>query len=250
MASTPWAGSWQLCRALGATGVAGAPGEYFSPQSVVARSRAWGLLGSEARFPAGYLDAVRAVATGDNGVCTVSVAWSHLRWLVRMARAALVATGGPSCSDAEAVAAWFPDARYVHLRCDDAARQALRWYAAMHPEAGDDGGRPGPGGGPVPDFQEVRWLESMILRHDHSWESYFGVHGIVALPVEFEQLAERPVETVGDVLASLGLTPATPVAPEPFGDWGRIGSSEVWLDRYLEVREAMEATVGIRAGIP
>src|SRR6202050_5177037 len=204
--STSRAGGTQLCQALGATGAVGAPADYFNPLKAVSRSRAWKLLGAKGQFPERYLARVRLAATGYNDVCCLGLTWPHLTWLVRMARAALVGNDGASCTDAEAVAAWFPNVRYVHLRCRDTTRQALRWYASLHPELLGGGRSGGLGHTPAPDFQEVRWLETLVLQHERSWQTYFHLHGIVPEMVEYEQFHERSDETVGAIIETLGLS--------------------------------------------
>ena len=244
--STSRAGGAQLCEALAATGVIGAPADYFNPFKAVSRSRAWKLLGAEAPFPERYLARVRLAATGNNGVCGLLLPWPHLAWLVRMARAALVANDGVSCTDAEAVAASFPNVRYVHLRCRDTTRQALRWYAGLHPEllSGRRSGEFGPG--PVPDLQEVRWLDTLVLQQERSWQTYFHLHGIVPEVVEFEQFQERPDETVGAIVETLGLSiSSSPTTNRTSPD--RHDASDMWLGQYSAARDQLSATIGIRS---
>ena len=244
--STSRAGGTQLCEALGATGAVGAPADYFNPLKAVSRSRAWKLLGAEGQFPERYLARVRLAATGYNDVCCVGLTWPHLTWLVRMARAALVGNDGASCTDAEAVAAWFPNVRYVHLRCRDTTRQALRWYASLHPELLGGGRSGGLGHTPAPDFQEVRWLETLVLQHERSWQTYFHLHGIVPEMVEYEQFHERSDETVGAIIETLGLSVLSGSArnrPSP----DRHHASDLWPGQYLAVRDQLSATIGIRS---
>ena len=69
------------------------------------------------------------------------------------------------------------------------------------------GGAPEPG--QPPDFQEVRWIETLIARQEQAWECYFEVHGIDAPRIEYETLAEDPEETVRGILEWLEL-PGSP----------------------------------------
>jgi LPS sulfotransferase NodH len=244
--STPWAGSRQLCRALDATDAVGNPEDYFDPLKVVPRSRAWDLLGTGDGFPVRYLIAVRQAATGVNGVCSANLWWSHARWLIRMARAASNAGIDRPESDADAVAALFPNTRYLHVRARDTPRQALRWYAAQHPELLDGSGALSPGRITRPDFQEVRWLEALIDRQEQAWIKYFDVHGIVAHIVDYEQLVVQPDETVGTVLRSLGLNRLSAATWRPTGDGGDDVQLDAWLGQYASVREKLQAKVGVR----
>jgi LPS sulfotransferase NodH len=249
VASTPWAGSQQFCNALDATDVVGRPDDYFDPMKVVGRSRSWDLLGTGDEFPLRYLTAVREEATGANGVCSSNLWWSHARWLIRMARAASGAsdaTGVHPESDAAAVTALFPNTRYVHVRATDTVRQALRWYAALHPELLAESQRPAPWRLTEPDFQEVRWIETLIDRQDEAWSRYFDIHGIIAETVEYEQFIDRPEEAVGVVLQSLGLTGSSPLTWRPAGPAGDGPRLDAWLGRYESVRDQLNPSVGVR----
>lgn len=237
------AGSRLLYRRLAATGRVGNPDEYFDPLTVIRRARQWQLIGPAADdFPARYLAAVRSTATGANGVCGLNVTWSHFRFLTRVAHAACAAhaTEETVRSDEDAVAAWIPNRRYVHLRCRDTPRQALRWYLSLHR---------GPAGA-EPDFQEVRWLESMIKSQEKGWHTHFFVHGIDAHEVVREDFLLDPTGTVEAIMRFLGLTSAVPAPPRPGADLtGQSGSepSDVWLEPYLASRKRLSATVGVRS---
>lgn len=253
IATTPWSGSQILVQALRATRLAGDPRDYFNPLEVVPRCREWGLLGlglfslprvPEADFAARYLAAVRKAAMGRNGVLGLNLPWSHQRWLVRFARAAL--PDPPAAvprSDATVLEDWFPGARYLYLTCDDVARQAARWYLGR-PAPAALGGAQRPGH--PPDFQEVRWIEALISRQEQAWECYFGVHGIDAYRVEYETLADHPEETVRGILEWLG-PPGFP-GPGWNGRLPRFRAPEPvdWLPGYLAGRERLSATIGVR----
>jgi len=216
-----------------------APEAYFDPQTVAERSRAWRLLGSDGQFPARYLTAVAAGQRRDRVWCT-SVMWSHLRWLVGMARAALPASDHDR-PDAELVAAWFPDTSYVRIRCADHAGQALRFYARLHPAAAA-----GASATAVPDFEEVRWLETVLVRQERAWDAFFSAPGLTVTTVDFGHFLRDPEECVQDVTAFLGLSPAPPTGPPaPARSTGTFDRR--WRDRYRAVRDELPATPGIRA---
>ena len=243
--STSRAGGTQLCEALAATGAVGVPADYFNPFKAVSRSRAWKLLGAEAPFPERYLARVRLAATGDNGVCGLLLPWPHLAWLVRMARAASVANGGVSCTDAEAVAHGFRTCVTCICAVEIQPGRPCAGTPAFTPsflaEADQEASAT-----PAPDFQEICWLEALVLQHERSWQTYFHLHGIVPEMVEYEQFQERSDETVGAIIETLGLSVlawSTTNRPSP----DRHHASDMWLGQYLAVRDQLSATIGIRS---
>ncbi|HLX47388.1 MAG TPA: Stf0 family sulfotransferase [Streptosporangiaceae bacterium] len=247
IATTPWSGSRLLCGALRATGLAGDPRDYFNPFEVVRRGEDWGVLGSEGDFAVRYLTAAGRAATGDNGVLSVNLPWSHQRWLVRVARAALPASSpAVTGSDAEVLEVWYPRTHYLYLTSDDKARQAIDWYLGRPEGPAPVGGAPQPG--EPPDFQEIRWIESLISRQEQAWETYFQMHGIEVHRVRYETFLERPGETVAGILQWLEL-PGPPSA-----DWAaaihqqRLAGPVDWLEEYLAERDWLSETIGVRQG--
>jgi LPS sulfotransferase NodH len=236
-----------LSRALRATGLAGDPRDYFNPFEVVRRGEGWGLLGSEGDFAARYLTAVGRTATGGNGVLSANLPWSHQRWLVRVARAALPAASPDATrSDAEVLEAWYPRIHYLYLTCDNKARQAIDWYLGRFTGPAPVGGEQQPD--EPPDFQEVRWIETLIARQEQAWECYFQMHGIDAHRVSYEMFLERPEETVAGILEWLQ-QPSSPTL-----DWvaevhqERLVGPVGWMTDYLAERDWLCETIGVRAG--
>jgi LPS sulfotransferase NodH len=247
IATTPWAGSQLLCRMLRATELVGHPRDYFNPLEVVRRSQEWGLFDSGEDFAPRYLDAVAESAMGDNNVLSVNLPWSHQRWLSRFAREASPdpAAASPR-SDAEVIAAWYPRTRYLYLTRADKARQAASWYLGRQSGSALVGGAERPGH--PPDFQEVRWIETLIARQEKAWESYFQLHAIGAHRIEYEALLERPEETVAEILGWLRL-PDSP-ARAWSGEVHRQRQAEpaAWLPDYLAQREQLSTIIGVRQG--
>src|SRR6185312_12129088 len=95
---------------------------------------------------------------------------------------------------------------YVHLVRKDTARQALSWYRAITSNewfrfSDDD---------PVvnetlPDLQQVRWLEDLILDHQQKWENFFTSGRISPLRVEFDELVTYPKRTVRRTFDYIGV---------------------------------------------
>jgi trehalose 2-sulfotransferase len=266
IATTPWCGSDLLCQALEASGKAGKPRDYFDPLAVVSLSVEWGLLGPgqdhlprqpQRDFAARYLNAVTKAAMGRNGVLSVSLPWSHQRWLTRFTRAAVPdVPGDPTRSDAEIIEEWYPQSRYLYLTSADTAWQAGRWYLGRNVGPVAPGPARGNGAGPnaearpgqPADFQKVRWIETLIFRQEHAWETYFRLHAIDAHRITYEDFLAKPDETVTGILQWLGL-PGAPVrrwdgARQP-QDLARPGG---WLDEYVVARDQLSPAIGVYGG--
>ena len=253
IATTPWSGSMLLAHALRATRLVGDPRDYFNPFDVVPRCQEWGFLGlgvyslpriPEAEFVTRYLSAVTKAAMGRNGVLSFNLPWSHQRWLVRFARAAMPDPPGEvPRSDAKVLESWYPGTRYLYLTCADMAWQAARWYL----------GRTGPaalGGAPVPgqppDFQEVRWIETLIARQEQAWECYFEVHGIDTLRSSTRRSRKTRRRPYGE-FSSGWSCPARPRVNGMADCPGLHPQAPVeWLPDYQAERDRLPAAIGVR----
>jgi trehalose 2-sulfotransferase len=267
IATTPWCGSQMLCQALQASGKAGNPRDYFDPLAVVPLSVEWRLLGPlrdhlprqpERDFAARYLAAVTKAAMGRNGVLSVGLPWSHQRWLTRFARAAAPdVPGDPTRSDASIIEQWFPRPRYLYLTSADTARQAGRWYLGRNvgPAAPGPAGLNGPAGpngeahsGQPADFQKVRWIETLIFRQEHAWETYFRLHEIDAHRVTYEDFLAHPEETVTGILQWLGLAGAPVRRPDGERHPQGLARPVGWLDDYAVARDQLSPAIGVYGG--
>ena len=246
---TPWAGSWRLCNLMGRTGTMTTPLPWFDPLRVPAFARELEVASDARPWAARYLTAVRERATADR-VCSFSMMWTHQRWLLQIARLAL----GPDSDarttlDPDVVATSFPNPSYVWVRCSDTAAQALRWYASRHPELAQV--YPGALGGAAPpaDFQEVRWLESVALRQEQGWATYFAIHGIRPVVVSSEDLVAEPVTEALTVVRRLGYEPAG--LPSSKGaEEGIEAVAGRLAEPYRRARSRLSSDVGVRARTP
>jgi trehalose 2-sulfotransferase len=256
IATTPGSGSHLLCQALWETRLAGNPRDYFNPLKVVPRSVDWGLLGAgrdhlprqpEQEFAGRYLNAVARAGTGPGGVFSARLPWSHQRWLARFARAAAPDVAEtPSRSDTQVLERWYPRARYVYVTSADVAWQAGRWYLGRGTGPAATDGEPRPGQ-PV-DFQEIRWIETLISRQQQAWEVYFRVNGVDAHRIRYEDFLAHPEETVGGILDWLGV-PGTPARIWDGEDHReRVVRPMAWLSDYSAERDRLSAVIGVRQG--
>jgi Stf0 sulphotransferase len=132
IASTPRSGSYLLCEALAATGVAGKPTEPFNPEFLWDFHQRWGL-SADVGFQEYWYQAVVHGTTG-NGVFGVKIQWGQLDWLAEQAGA----------GRGDVLAQLLPGARYVRLVRRDRRAQAISLHRAsaseeirLHPDIVD-----------------------------------------------------------------------------------------------------------------
>lgn len=217
---------------------------WFDPLRIPFNGRRLGLSLGDANWEGRYLDEVRDRATQD-GTCSYAVTWPSQRWLEQVARDAWRSrSNGADTAGSAGLDAWFPNRTYVWVRSKDLRTQAIRWYLAQHTDE-TDGGEPG--GEWQPDFQEVRWLESLIARHERAWSTFFAIHGIEVVTVLYEEALTHPVETVAALLDRLGVTAATTISGSEVAPAPEESAAEAWLAPYRRVRSRLSSTVGVRA---
>ena len=246
VAATPRSGSTLLCDALGRTGIAGRPEEYFRPDTVKAWHLDWG-------FPRGYRDYRTRIAqarehtsTG-NGVFGVKLHWYQFSHVVRALR---VGTGRRT-DFATLITEQLGDTRYVHLTRRDTAAQAVSYYRALctnvwqHPL-----GRPAElQDPPVPeaDLGQIRWLEDLLLDHDRRWTEFFRDFEIEPLEVTYEDLVAAYEPSIRGVLKYLGVgsPQSIPAHGSPYRrTTGRNGSSPTTETSELHCRSNLPVRRG------
>ncbi len=243
--ATPWAGSWRLGNLMGRTGTMPTPRSWFDPLQAPALARELGVASGTRSWADRYLAAVRERVTEDR-VCTFSLMWTHQRFLLQIARIALGSSlDAVAALDPDVVAASFPNPSYVWVRCGDTATQALRWYVSLHPElaAADPSGS---SGASAADFQEVRWLESIVIRQERGWATYFAIHRLAPIVVEYEELVAEPETQALAVVRQLGYEPSA--RPRVRGaDDGIDAVAGRLAEPYRRARARASSVVGVRA---
>jgi LPS sulfotransferase NodH len=243
LASTPWAGSWQLGELLARGGEMVRPTAWFEPLQVPTFAHRFGLARGAPDWAARYLQAVAAHATRD-GSCSLLLMWTHLRWMVQIGRDALgPPDGGPHPMDPQVIEAFFPQPVYLWVRCADVENQALRWYAARSNHVLGRR-RPTAGPEPPPDFQEVRWLEAILRRHDHAWQTFFSIHQIDPTEIDYDDVRTERLAVLDHLRPALRLPPGGAAGPaEPTDP----ALPHRWLDEYRDARPRLHRAVGRRS---
>jgi LPS sulfotransferase NodH len=178
----------------------------------------------------------------DNGVFTNKFHWYQFAWFMEHLR--LIDRTGRT--DGEWISDLFPDPRWIHLTRVDKARQAISYYRASESQVwfSDDpsGAFRGTRQPDEPHFQQIRYLEDVLVNHESQWEAFFDENGVKPLTIVYEDLASSFAETVVAVHEFLGVTDLDQSAVREPGLRRQADDvSEQWLQRYLEVRDSLEA---------
>src|SRR5271166_2734901 len=198
IASTPRSGSSLLAAGLVATGVAGRPEEYFTPDHI-------GPYKEDLKLQincswAEYLAKVMAFAATENGIRGVKIHWRHVVLLAR----ALGFRGDPGV----ALEALFPAAVFVNTVRADRRAQAIslfraettgEWFRSQDPSRnvrpwGLYLARPTPSRaaidltGVAPTYEQIIGMERSLDAEQAAWTNYFTTRRLKVLTVGYEEL--------------------------------------------------------------
>jgi LPS sulfotransferase NodH len=255
--ATPRSGSTLLCEALGETGVAGRPLEFFEavPETGVPRRPLDYLAGLEdtaalaliERAPphppppysdlrgvsdyAQHLETVLRTGTTANGVFGAKIMWAHLVDLARqLGRDDLHAL----------VDDVFGRPRFVWVRRRDTVRQAVSLWRAMQTQswrADDESGAEA-----RYSYAALDHLVRLLAAHDAAWERFFaGADGAV-LTVTYEEVAADLGAALRRTLDHIGITPAVG-ALEALPSMRRQADerSDAWAEAYARDARLLSA---------
>jgi trehalose 2-sulfotransferase len=218
IASTPRSGSSLLAAGLVATGVAGRPEEYFTPDHI-------GAYKEDLKLPldcswAEYLAKVMAFAATENGVRGVKIHWRHVVSLAR----ALDFRDDPGV----ALEMLFPAAVFVNVVRADRRAQAISLFRAettgewfRSPASSRSVrpwglylARPTPGRaavdltGVAPTYEQIVEIERSLDAEQAAWTNYFTTRRREVLTVRYEELDANYRGEIARVLQFLGADPA------------------------------------------
>ena len=207
---------WPL--GLVATGVAGRPEEYFTPEHI-------GSYKEDLKLPtncswAEYLAKVMAFAATENGVRRFKIHWRHVVLLAQ----ALGFRGDPGV----VLEALFPAAVFVNIVRADRRAQAIslfraettgEWFRSPGSSRrvrpwGLYLARPTPGQaaadltGVAPTYEQIIWMERSLAAEQAAWTNYFTTRGLKVLTVQYEDLDANYRGEIARVLQFLGADPA------------------------------------------
>ncbi|MCE8521710.1 Stf0 sulfotransferase family protein [Ruegeria pomeroyi] len=243
LCGTPRSGSTLLCGYLAATGVAGAPDSFFRTQSVDWWAGYWGLPEAlrpgAAGFDRAYLDAALIEGRGGTPVFGLRLMRENLGDMLGMFDHLYPGLPG----DTALIEAAFGPTRYLHLRRRDKVAQAVSrvraeqsglWHIAPD---GREIERLAPHRDPVYDFAAIDTQVRALETYEAGWTKWFAAQGITPLVIDYEDLADTPIEVVSAILAHLEQDPdraqgLTPAVAKLSGE-----ESRDWAQRYRAQRE-------------
>lgn len=262
--ATQRCGSTLLCEMLEATGVAGAPREYFEElkeTGVPRRPREyfWGLRSPEVirllpaesqldreaeRRPTWsredyeqHFDAALAAGTTPNGVFGAKVMWSYFPDFLELMRGIPRFAG---MGDGSLLNAAFPAISYVFISRSDKVRQAVSLWRALQTWVWrKSNGAPAQEQQPerqiVYSFDAIDHLLEQLRRQEDAWRGFFFRVGQRPLQLYYEEVATDPEAAVNRVLELLGIPSKQSAAPATSAI-GRQSDeiSESWVQSYLE----------------
>ncbi len=218
IASTPRSGSSLLAAGLVATGVAGRPEEYFTPEHI-------GSYTEDLKLPpncswAEYRAKVMAVAATENAVRGFKIHWRHVVVLAE----SLGFRGDPG----DVLEALLPSAVFVNIVRADRRAQAIslfraettgEWFRSPGPSRsvrpwGLYLARPTPGQaaadltGVAPTYEQIIGMERSLDAEQAAWTDYFTTRRHKVLTVRYEDLDANFSGEIARVLQFLGADPA------------------------------------------
>lgn len=252
--AAPRTGSTLLAQALGHTGRAGRPNEFFDIYEQNDQFWRQSLsIGSDAE----YFDKVVGSTTTPNGVFGLKLLWHQWPALLAKLRAApdlasLVATASPH-DLLQAKLGTVP--RYLWIRREDKLAQAISYYRASRSGLwrSTDKQRPGMKADSAIDFdfdlviQYLRTVNDFDLR----WEEYFRKNKLKVLMITYENFITAYEATVMSAMEFLGLPRDGVTLPPPRLQRQADARSLDWRRRFLEIgRQRGVVSISQRKTVP
>jgi LPS sulfotransferase NodH len=226
IASTPRSGSSLLAAGLVATGVAGRPEEYFTPDHI-------GAYKEDLNLPADcswdeYLTKVMAFAATENGVRGFKIHWRHVVVLAEalgfrsdpgsvleeLFPAAVFVNIVRADRRAQAISLFRAEATGEWFRSRGSSRRVRPWglylaRPAADPAAVDLAGM-------APTYEQIVAIERSLDAEQQAWTNYFTTRHREVLTVRYEDLDANYRDGIARVLQFLGADPAPAAAlPRP-----------------------------------
>lgn len=246
VAASPRSGSTMLCRALGDTGIAGRPEEYFltgPPEAFPPGWRFWedGIIaapfGSMTRVE--YVELVHRLGTTDNGVFGAKVMWNYVPWMLERVEEMPEHAGTTAVDKLRML---FPGLdRIVVLTRRDKVRQAVSWLRASQDGvwvvSDDEPARPA--GAPRYDAETISAMIGLLDAADRGWLGFAADLDLEPLCVTYEDLVarDRYDDVVRGVLRGLRLPADQVSVPGPRTHRQSDALNDVWADRYRRERD-------------
>jgi len=229
--ATPRTGSYLLCDALSACGIAGRPTEYLSVGYQRHWSDKWGL-----RDLPSYLRRVVETTTSSSGVFGAKThPWQFDHFVRQLSGRAPVRYADRP----QILARWFPDLHYVWLKRRNKLRQAISYAKSLQTNVWwDADAPPAPYDEPRPealrfDFELISQSVARLVEEEDMWRRYFRAIGVSPLVIYYEDLVVDPLGALRSVIHTLELElPSDYAMPEPRFRRQADGITERWERMY------------------
>jgi len=243
--ATPRSGSTLLCDLLTETGIAGRPDSFFRRESFAwwadylhVPNDDWK---AQQSFDLNYLAAVRDWGSNGTPVFGMRLMWESVGDLSdRLGRFY------PGLrDDNDRFEAAFGKLEYLHLTREDKIAQAVSRYKAEHSGLwhryadGSERERLKPGREPVYDARALAEIVATLEEHDARWTAWFRRQEIQPIPVNYEELAADPRQTLATILSALGLDGSIAWRIEPISAKMADSTSLAWAERFRKEQQAI-----------
>jgi LPS sulfotransferase NodH len=199
----PRSGSNLLAEALGLTGIAGYPIEYFNKRYETYFLKSWGV--AYYRTYDEFVSLAKTHGSTRNKVFGAKFHWYQTRDFVKSICEV------PAYRDltlTQIINLFFPDVKYIWIKRKDKLRQAISYARAIQTNmwCEIDGFNNNADRGHVDfDFAKIDGLYGTLISHEAEWHQYFDRIGVMPLVVTYEDFCHAYERTVMDVLQYLSL---------------------------------------------
>jgi len=182
--TTPRSGSGVLCDTLWRIGSFGRPDEYFCDNGYHPEYAT----GDDRRDFPGYINKVRELATGGNGVLGVKIMWDHFVHLIGLYRSEHSAQAS---SDLSIACTIFSNPGFIWLSRQNKLHQAVSLYRRRatgvfyrRGNAAEDSACPEPA------IDELEVLIKKLEDQDSQWANFFRLNDSEPLKIHYEELRD------------------------------------------------------------
>lgn len=228
-------GSGFLCDSLWRNELFGKPDEYFAESGIHPDYIDTGL----PRNYIDYVNRVKSMATGRNGVCGIKIMWNQFIPFIERCRDAASLEG---LSDYEVLQQVFPDVSFIWLTRRDKVRHAISVYkrriTGIISSKNTAGSRQGP---LVFNYGQIDRLVRRVELSDLKWEEFFNTNSITPLRIVYEEYSEDVARTIESVAGFLDIR-----IPESHqfvpSNYRKLSDSlsEEWVRQYEAIRSTRQ----------
>ena len=198
------------------------PHEWFWRDTEEANCRAWGV-SDFSEYVARVLDA----GTTPNGVFGSKLMWGYLEDVL-----ARLGELGDASSDKSLIERHFLQPRFVWIRREDIAAQAVSWAKAIQSGGWHHWDALDPHAAPAYDGDQMDALAREAAAADAAWRTWFAANEIRPFVVRFEDLVADKIGVTREVLHFMGVAAdEAPIRELTVGASDRLNTE--WLARYV-----------------